>query len=133
MCATTAGQRQLDRKRWLPAHKPDGQTQGNSNHEPFNQHRGRRTRAAPRQGWRRFARHQRQLPRTVRLLSIRLLRHLHFEGIFSVKQRVHLADVDVCRVRRGLPDAAVRRHRAWRLYRQSRPPQGADRDAVAHG
>ena len=80
-----------------------------------------------------FPRHRREFSRAVRLLPVRLLRHADRQRFLSRTKRVRVADDDLRRVRRRLPDAAAGRHRAGRVHRRRRPPQGPDRHAVHHG
>ena len=79
------------------------------------------------------ARDQRQFPRTVRLLPVRLLRQRHRQGVLPGRGRDRGLAQHLRRVLARRPDAPGRRHRARRLYRPDRPPQGPDRDAGDHG
>ena len=52
---------------------------------------------------------------------------------FPAEQRIRLAHAHLRHLRRGLPDAAAGRHRAGRLHRPGRPPQGPHPHARADG
>ena len=76
---------------------------------------------------------RRQFPRDVRFLPVRVLRHLHRQGVLPDRERGQRLAAHVHDVLARRPDAAGRRDRARRLYRPDRPPQGLDRDARHHG
>ena len=98
-------------------------------------HHGRmhRRRCAPLEGRHRAPGDERQFPRDVRLLPVRVLRDLHRPRVLPGRQRVRLADVHLHDVRRRVPDAPARRGPARRLRRPDRPAPGPDRDALDHG
>ena len=61
------------------------------------------------------------------------LRLLHRKSILSTRKRVRVIITDVCRIRRGLPDASAWRNHSGRVCRSHRPAKRAYRDVVDHG